>query len=64
MRVFAAIPRSSAASVAFIRTVTGCVTALIDRLTHHADICPIEGESYRLREAETEQRDRRAAKRP
>jgi len=29
-----------------------CVTALIDRLTHHADICRIEGESYRHREAE------------
>jgi len=29
-----------------------CVTALIDRLTHHADICLLEGESYRRREAE------------
>jgi DNA replication protein DnaC len=29
-----------------------CVTALIDRLTHHADICLIEGKSYRRREAE------------
>jgi DNA replication protein DnaC len=29
-----------------------CVTALIDRLTHHADICLIEGLSYRRREAE------------
>ncbi len=29
-----------------------CVTALIDRLTHHADVCKIEGESYRHREAE------------
>jgi DNA replication protein DnaC len=29
-----------------------CVTALIDRLTHHADICLIEGHSYRRREAE------------
>ena len=29
-----------------------CVTALIDRLTHHADICLIEGQSYRHREAE------------
>ena len=36
-----------------------CVTALIDRLTHHADICRIEGESYRRREAELEQRGRR-----
>ena len=29
-----------------------CVTALIDRLTHHADIGLIEGHSYRRREAE------------
>ena len=29
-----------------------CVTALIDRLTHHADICLLEGQSYRRREAE------------
>jgi DNA replication protein DnaC len=35
-----------------------CATALIDRLTHHAEIIAIEGESYRKREAE-EQRKRR-----
>lgn len=29
-----------------------CTTALIDRFIHHADIIPIEGESYRKREAE------------
>lgn len=29
-----------------------CVTALVDRLTHHADIALITGESYRRREAE------------
>jgi len=39
-----------------------CVTALIDRLTHHADVCLIEGESYRHREAE--QRKQRRSKRP
>jgi IstB-like ATP binding protein len=31
-----------------------------DRLTHHAEIIPIEGESYRLREAELAQQARRA----
>jgi DNA replication protein DnaC len=35
-----------------------CVTALIDRLTHHADIVLIEGESYRLREAEQSRKAR------
>jgi DNA replication protein DnaC len=35
-----------------------CVTALIDRLTHHADIALIEGESYRLREAEESRKAR------
>ncbi len=29
-----------------------CVTALVDRLTHHADIRLIEGHSYRRRQAE------------
>lgn len=37
-----------------------CVTALIDRLTHHAEIIAIEGRSYRLKEAE----DRKAGKPP
>ena len=36
-----------------------CVTALIDRLTHHADICLIEGQSYRRREAEATRKARR-----
>lgn len=30
-----------------------CVTAMIDRLTHHADIIKLTGGSYRLREAST-----------
>ena len=37
-----------------------CVTALIDRLTHHAEIIPIVGESYRRREAEAAQKSRRS----
>ena len=36
-----------------------CATALIDRLTHHAEIVVIEGASYRMREAELEQKARR-----
>jgi len=40
-----------------------CATALIDRLTHHAEIVRIEGESYRVREAElAEQARRRGAR--
>lgn len=34
-------------------------TALIDRVIHHAEIIPIEGESYRKREAEAAQKRRR-----
>jgi len=34
-------------------------TALIDRLTHHAEIVAIEGESYRKREAELARQARR-----
>lgn len=37
-----------------------CVTALIDRLTHHAEIIAIEGRSYRLREAENRKAGRPA----
>jgi DNA replication protein DnaC len=36
-----------------------CVTALIDRLTHHAEILSIDGKSYRHREAEERQKKRR-----
>lgn len=39
-----------------------CVVSLIDRLTHHAEIIPIEGKSYRLHEAQ-QQREQRAARR-
>jgi DNA replication protein DnaC len=39
-----------------------CATALIDRLTHHAEILTIEGESYRRREAEEQKKKRRSAK--
>jgi len=39
-----------------------CVTALIDRLTHHADICLIEGESYRRREAEETRKARQSGR--
>jgi DNA replication protein DnaC len=35
------------------------VTALIDRLTHHAEILTLTGESYRRREAEATQKARR-----
>jgi DNA replication protein DnaC len=35
-----------------------CVTALLDRLTHHAEIIPLTGESYRRREAEAAQKAR------
>ena len=41
-----------------------CAVDLIDRLTrltHHAEIILIEGESYRKREAELAQKKRRAA---
>jgi DNA replication protein DnaC len=36
-----------------------CVTALVDRLTHHSDVVVIEGESYRKREAEHARRARK-----
>jgi IstB-like ATP binding protein len=39
-----------------------CAVALIDRLTHHAEIITIEGESYRKREAEQAQKAKQAPK--
>ena len=36
-----------------------CIVTLIDRLTHHADITLIEGDSYRRRESEAEASARR-----
>ncbi|MBN1770029.1 MAG: ATP-binding protein, partial [Deltaproteobacteria bacterium] len=39
-----------------------CATALVDRLTHHAEILAIEGESYRKREAEQTRKERRHGK--
>ena len=35
-----------------------CAVALIDRLTHHAEILLLEGDSYRRREAELSQQER------
>jgi len=36
-----------------------CIAALLDRLTHHADVTLIEGTSYRVRESELEAAARR-----
>ena len=36
-----------------------CIVSLLDRLTHHADITVIEGQSYRRRESEQEAAERR-----
>jgi DNA replication protein DnaC len=44
-----------------------CVVSLIDRLIHHAEIIPIEGESFRLKEAKErheQRRKQRAANKP
>jgi hypothetical protein len=35
-----------------------CVTAMVDRLTHHAEIIAVEGESYRCRESKERQKQR------
>lgn len=39
-----------------------CAVALIDRLTHHAEIITIEGQSYRKREAEQAQKAKQTPK--
>jgi len=39
-----------------------CATALIERVVHHADVVTIEGDSYRLREAEVAAAKRRTAR--
>jgi len=36
-----------------------CIATLLDRLTHHADVTVIDGQSYRVRESETEAARRR-----
>ena len=37
-----------------------CATALIDRVVHHADVISIDGDSYRVREAELDAKTRAA----
>ena len=39
-----------------------CIVTLVDRLTHHADVTRLEGDSYRLRESEMEAAARRRKK--
>jgi DNA replication protein DnaC len=41
-----------------------CIAALLDRLTHHADLMTIEGQSYRVRESEQEAAARRNSVQP
>lgn len=36
-----------------------CIATLLDRLTHHADVTVLEGQSYRLRESEQEAASRK-----
>jgi DNA replication protein DnaC len=40
-----------------------CIATLLDRLTHHADVTVLEGQSYRVRESEIETAARRKKKR-
>ena len=39
-----------------------CVVSLIDRLVHHSEVLAIEGESYRMKEAQEQANNRRKAK--
>jgi DNA replication protein DnaC len=41
-----------------------CIVTLIDRLTHHADVTLIDGDSYRRRESEAESAARRKRRTP
>ena len=40
----------------------GCVVAMIDRLTHHAEIISIEGDSFRRKEAKTSKQRKKGLK--
>ncbi len=39
-----------------------CVVSLIDRLVHHSEVVAIEGESYRMKEAQEQANNRRKTK--
>ncbi len=39
-----------------------CIATLLDRLTHHADVTVLEGQSYRVHESEQEAKQRRKKK--
>lgn len=51
-------PRNSADDV----PNAACVVTLVDRLMHKSEIVTIDGDSYRLREAEERQRERASAR--
>jgi DNA replication protein DnaC len=40
-----------------------CIATLLDRLTHHADVTVVEGKSYRVRESEQENAERKQKRR-